>query len=91
MEIREAQRKLGRSYWAKMVVISSRTDGRADYGFIFYISAPHLILNNSLGIFHGSVMRVQNSSEATTPSVFSCLSPQCASNDGELLLLYEKS
>lgn len=91
MGSREAQRKVGRSYWAKMVVISSRTDGRADCGFIFFISAPHLILNNSLGIFHCSVMQVQNSSEETTPSVSSCLSPQCASNDGELLLLYEKS
>ena len=91
MESREAQREVGRSYWAKMVVISSRTDGRTDYGFIFFISAPRLILNNSFGIFHGSVMQVQNSSEETTPSVSSCLSPQCASNDGELLLLYEKS
>ena len=91
MESREAQREVGRSYWTKMVVISSRTDSRADYGFLFFILAPHLILNNSLGIFHGSVMQVQNSSEETTPSVFSCLILQCASNDGELLLLYEKS
>lgn len=91
MESREAQRKVGRSYWAKVVVISSRTDGRGEYGFIFLLLVPHLILNNSLGIFHCSVMQVQNSSEETTPSVSSCLSPQCASNDGELFLLYEKS
>ena len=91
MESREAQRKVGRSYWATMVVVSRRTDGRADYGFIFLISVPHLILNNSSGIFHCSAMQVQNSSEETTPSESSYLSPQCVSNDGELLLLYEKS
>ena len=91
MESSEAQRKVGRSYWARIVVISNRTDGRADYGFISLISVPHLILNNSLGIFHCFVMQVQNSSEEPIPSVSSCLSRPCASNDGELLLLYEKS